>query len=111
MIGLWVGLLVGFIAEVVVGALVGVVVGLVFGLTGGLTAGITVGFGRAVMRYVAFLVCTRRWSRHPLPWRLGAFLHWCSQVGLMRIAGIAYQFRHRELQDYLARHPDPEPPA
>jgi hypothetical protein len=43
-----------------------------------------------------------------LPWRLGRFLHWCyTDAGLVRTAGIAYQFRHRELQDYLARHPQP----
>ncbi|NRQ34865.1 NACHT domain-containing protein [Nonomuraea sp. NN258] len=61
------------------------------------------------VRYLAFLLCTRRWSGNPLPWRMGRFLRWCSQAGLIRVAGTAYQFRHRELQDYLARHPMPEP--
>ena len=45
---------------------------------------------------------TRRWSNHWLPWRFGRFLHWCYEAGLIRVAGISYQFRHRELQDYLA---------
>lgn len=78
---------------------------LVIGVTAGLTAGLT---GRPAgfvgLRYVALLLCTRRWSGQWLPWRLGRFLHWCYGAGLIRVAGIAYQFRHRELQDYLARH-------
>ncbi|MFD5017146.1 NACHT domain-containing protein [Streptomyces chartreusis] len=58
----------------------------------------------AAGRYLAFLcVCRGR----ILPWRLGAFLNWCYDAGLLRISGIAYQFRHRELQDWLADHPDP----
>lgn len=67
--------------------------------------------GAAGVRYIAFLLCTRRWwSDQPLPWRLGRFLDWCCDAGLTRTAGIAYQFRHRELQDFLTRgnvHHDP----
>ncbi|WP_143060351.1 NACHT domain-containing protein [Streptomyces sp. TLI_105] len=51
------------------------------------------------LRYVVFLVLARR----ILPWRLGRFLHACHQAGILRTAGAAYQFRRRELQDYLAR--------
>ncbi|MER5988313.1 NACHT domain-containing protein [Streptomyces sp. NPDC001787] len=62
--------------------------------------------GAAGVRYLAFLLCTRRyWSGQPLPWRLGRFLDWCCEAGLMRTAGIAYQFRHREIQDFLIRGP------
>ncbi|MGY3677625.1 NACHT domain-containing protein [Streptomyces sp. TE33382] len=62
------------------------------------------GLGAAGVRYMAFLLCTRRWwSDQPLPWRLGRFLDWCCDAGLIRTAGIAYQFRHRELQDFLIR--------
>ncbi|MEU0932452.1 NACHT domain-containing protein [Embleya sp. NPDC005971] len=39
--------------------------------------------------------------------RLGAFLHWSYGAGLLRISGIAYQFRHRELQNWLASRPNP----
>ncbi|WP_449064732.1 NACHT domain-containing protein [Planomonospora algeriensis] len=98
-IGLAAGLGIAFTAGPVPGLVAGVAAGLAFGLP---TATVTV-------RYLAFLLCTRRWSRRPLPWRLGRFLHWCTQVGLIRVAGIAYQFRHRELQDHLARHPAPGP--
>ncbi len=55
------------------------------------------------LRYLALLLWTRRLSGRELPWRLGRFLDWCCEVGLMRTAGIAYQFRHQELQDFLAR--------
>ncbi|MEU2390402.1 NACHT domain-containing protein [Streptomyces sp. NPDC007369] len=49
-------------------------------------------------RYFATLLCMRR----RLPWRLGRFLAWASEAGLLRVAGNAYQFRHLELQDHLA---------
>jgi hypothetical protein len=58
-------------------------------------------------RYIALLLGTRRWSSHWLPWRLSVFMNWCYDAGLLRIAGIGCQFRHRELQDYLACNPDP----
>jgi hypothetical protein len=54
-------------------------------------------------RYLAFLVS----SRGRLPWRLGAFLDWACAAGMMRLAGTAYQFRHRELQQWLTHHPSP----
>ncbi|MGP4112760.1 NACHT domain-containing protein [Streptomyces sp. 4N509B] len=77
------------------------------GLVFGIILGISMIFLAAPvgMRYVAFLLCTRRWwSDQWLPWRLARFLDWCCDAGLMRrTAGIAYQFRHRELQDFLAR--------
>lgn len=79
----------------------GLMLGLMLGLTLGLGLGLAVGI--AGTRYVAFLLCTRRpFTSQPLPWRLGRFLNWCCQVGLVRQAGISYQFRHRELQHYLA---------
>ncbi|MDT3399298.1 NACHT domain-containing protein [Streptomyces sp. B1866] len=109
---------------------VGSVLALAFGLAGGLavglagesvllgfTAGLAVGLGlglygmfdqsggAAARRYMVFLVCTR-----DLPWRLGAFLHWAYGAGLLRVSGTAYQFRHRELQDWLAAHPVPGAP-
>ncbi|MBB2914069.1 hypothetical protein FHS43_005381 [Streptosporangium becharense] len=61
--------------------------------------------GPASLRYLAFLLCTRGL----LPWRLGRFLDWCYGAGLLRISGIAYQFRHLELRDHLAAHPESRP--
>ncbi|WP_204050326.1 NACHT domain-containing protein [Microbispora siamensis] len=101
--GLVGGLLLGQAVGLAVAFTAGVAVGLVFGLVFALM------FGLAGSRYVALLACTRRWNAIWLPWRLGRFLNWAYEAGLLRIAGIAYQFRHRELQDYLATHPLPDP--
>ncbi|MFD9793641.1 NACHT domain-containing protein [Streptomyces sp. NPDC059070] len=72
------------------------------GLAMGLAAGLYLiaGAGR---RYLVFLLC----SQGRLPLRLGSFFHWAYEGGLLRISGAAYQFRHRELQDWLAGHPTP----
>ncbi|MCX4671826.1 NACHT domain-containing protein [Streptomyces sp. NBC_01381] len=53
---------------------------------------------RASRRYYSFLLC----MRGRLPWRLKRFLRWSYSVGILRASGIAYQFRHLELQDWLA---------
>ncbi|MEV6807471.1 hypothetical protein [Streptomyces sp. NPDC051132] len=75
--------------------------GLVLGLTAALAAGlIRIGL---IRRYLVFLMC----ARGKLPWRLGAFLDWCCAAGVMRLSGTAYQFRHRELQQWLGDHPSP----
>ncbi|GID27776.1 hypothetical protein [Paractinoplanes brasiliensis] len=73
----------------------------------GLGVGLAFGFGLTGPRYLALLLCTRRWSGKWLPWRLCRFLDLCHRAGLVRIAGNGYQFRHGELQDYLARQPQP----
>ncbi|MEV0280143.1 NACHT domain-containing protein [Streptomyces sp. NPDC050610] len=74
----------------------------------GLAVGLAVTLIRAapLRRYAAFLICTRG----KLPWRLGAFLDWCCAAGLMRQSGTAYQFRHRELQQWLTDHPNHRAP-
>lgn len=109
------------------GPLAGLLMGIAIGTsripiasTAGLTFGVMtlivlgpLGFpwdGFPFLRFIALLLCTRRWNNRWLPWRLGSFLDWCYQAGLIRIAGISYQLRHRELQDYLARNPLPCPP-
>ncbi|WP_161500722.1 NACHT domain-containing protein [Embleya scabrispora] len=103
-------LVVGLAFGVGVGFTYGLVFGITAGFVGGLTTGLAIGlpvgpylFAGAGRRYLVFLCCARR----RLPWRLGAFLHWSYDAGLLRISGTAYQFRHRELQEWLATHPDP----
>lgn len=59
--------------------------------------------GPATLRHTALLLCTRG----RLPWRLGSLLHHCYELGLLRAAGGAYQFRHLELQEHLAARPHP----
>ncbi len=107
------GLMFGVTIGVLSGATLSGVVTLVCVYADGLAASRTTGFRSqfATMRYVAFLLCTRRWNGQPLPWRLGRFLHWCYGARILRVAGVGYQFRHRELQDYLARHVSCDPAA
>ncbi|SFY47704.1 NACHT domain-containing protein [Streptomyces sp. F-1] len=56
--------------------------------------------------HLAFVLASRRL----LPLRLGSFLDWATGLGLLRLAGPAYQFRHRELQAWLAANPHPLTP-
>lgn len=35
------------------------------------------------------------------PPRLGAFLNWGVDAGILRVSGVAYQFRHQQLQDWF----------
>jgi hypothetical protein len=101
-------LLSGLLAALVFGAVVGtsaaVTMGGWFGFALGLASLLTVVLvANAWTRFVIFLLCSRR----QLPWRLGVFLNWAYMGGLLRISGNAYQFRHLELQNWLAHHPAP----
>ncbi|MFD4633780.1 hypothetical protein ACFVYR_31865 [Streptomyces sp. NPDC058284] len=79
-------------------------IGLMFGLPVGLLAfGLPAMGGSAALRHLAFLLSTRG----RLPWRLGRFLDACYEAGILRVAGTAWQFRHRELQDHLGARPVP----
>lgn len=106
---LWmvVGLTAGLVFEFMVGPAAGLAAGPVDGILTGLLAGLVPGLyatTEAGRRYLVFLCCVRG----RLPWRLGTFLHWAYGAGLLRISGVAYQFRHRELQDWLITHTAPE---
>ncbi|MFF9758819.1 MULTISPECIES: hypothetical protein [Streptomyces] len=82
----------------------GLAAGFMAGLGLGLVFSPAIGHGGAVaLQYIAFLWCVRG----RLPWRLGRFLHHCRQLGILRTAGGAWQFRHRELQHHLAARPLP----
>jgi hypothetical protein len=97
------GLPIGYVGNLTAGLPTGLAFGVTFGLTGGVAFGLCTAFC-AGRRYLVFLcVCRGRL----LPWRLGAFLHWSYDAELLRISGIAYQFRHRELQDWLTANPAP----
>ncbi|WP_200308422.1 NACHT domain-containing protein [Streptomyces adelaidensis] len=98
--GLTFGFAGGIAGALTFGAPFGLAFGLVAGFTGGLVGGLYFATG-AGRRYVVFLCC----SRGRLPWRLGAFLDWAYGAGLLRISGTAYQFRHRELQEWLTTRP------
>ncbi|WP_330358363.1 hypothetical protein [Streptomyces chartreusis] len=75
-------------------------IGGVLGLAAGLAVGLSTSGAR---RYLVFLTCARTY----LPFRLARFLDWACTNGLMRYSGPVYQFRHRELQQWLAARPSP----
>jgi len=90
---------VGFVSGLV-GLTAGITARLVDGILPRFPTGIAAGFP-ATRRYLVFLLC----SRKRLPIRLNAFLDWACDAGLLRRAGPAYQFRHREIQRWLAARP------
>jgi NACHT domain len=59
---------------------------------------------RAWLRYGLAVACYRLHGLLPL--RLIRFLAWAHGAGLVRAAGIAYQFRHAEFQRWLAANAD-----
>ena len=83
------------------------VFGLLFGLTGGLAAGLVgvLVFGLPISgtSWPRFVVASL-WlgTRRRLPLRLMGFLDDAYRLGLLRIVGPVYQFRHAALQDHLA---------
>lgn len=94
------GVAYGLMLGIPFGTMFGTPVGLSMGLVGALT--MSGGVGR---RYLVLLLCAR-WEKI-LPARPGVFLDWACEAGLMRLSGPAYQFRHQELQHWLAAHPRP----
>ncbi|WP_329317914.1 NACHT domain-containing protein [Streptomyces sp. NBC_01715] len=97
-------LLGGFTVALGTGTGVGIGFGRVTGCVLGLSAGLAIGlWASGARRYFAFLTCARRY----LPFRLARFLDWACANGLMRCSGPVYQFRHRELQQWLAARPSP----
>jgi hypothetical protein len=105
-----VGLVYGLFWGVIVGG--GIGLGLLLFTGGGLITAIATGvaetcttatvFGTQGCYYLAtaLLLGGRR-----LPYRPARFLDWAWPAGLIRVAGLGYQFRHREFQDFLTRHP------
>jgi hypothetical protein len=108
-----------FLWTLAVGLLFGAASGIAFGLTDGPTAGTvaalvvgvwsTVGLAasgaRTGRRYLAFVLCSRLYVKTPV--RLRTFLDWATSAGILRKSGPAYQFRHRELQQWVTHHPAP----
>ena len=107
--GLVIGGGAGLLSGPETGLSVGLVVTVIFWIVLGLTDGAARGEGdrgtggHASVRYLALLLG----AGDQLPWRLGHFLDSCYQLGILRVAGTAWQFRHRELQDHLAMRPAP----
>jgi hypothetical protein len=107
--GITVGPAVGFLVaagatpavSVAVGVSTGVAAGLVGGMTGGLTSRFTMGGGNTA--WPAFAIA-QLWlaAQRRLPLRLITFLDDAHRLGLLRVLGPVYQFRHTDLQHHLA---------
>jgi hypothetical protein len=104
--GLPFGLAVGLAFGLAVGLAVGLAFGLAFGLVGGLAVGLIAIFDSASTAF--HLAVGLRAAQGRLPWRVVGFLDDAYRLGLLRVVGPVYQFRHAELQDHLAPpHPSP----
>ena len=75
------------------GLLVGLVVGMVFGVTFGLSSAVVSGRHATASLLFGF---TGIFPRRP-----AQFLEWARNAGLLRVTGIAYQFRHDTYQQWL----------
>ncbi len=104
-VGLVVGLMIGFLAAFDEGSIDGLVVGLQGALLIGLPLGLVFAANSPWPRYlVATMILARRGD---LPRRTAVFLDWAYGAGLMRLSGIAVQFRHREFQTWLTTRSQP----
>ncbi|WP_189269227.1 NACHT domain-containing protein [Streptomyces fuscichromogenes] len=76
-------------------------------------------FGAAVGYFGSFAIGLIAWLRYVvamslmkgqglLPWKMAAFLDWAHRVGILRVQGVSWQFRHAELRSWLAEWPDPD---
>jgi hypothetical protein len=76
---------------------------LVFGVVGGLVFGLAFGLATSSTCWPAFVLASL-WLgvRRRSPFRLMGFLDDAYRLGLLRIVGPVYQFRHAALQDHLA---------
>ncbi|GAA2521335.1 NACHT domain-containing protein [Pilimelia columellifera] len=60
--------------------------------------------GTAVLRYHLGLMVAA--AHRVAPVRMGRFLEWSTAIGVLRVSGAAYQFRHRELYEWLLCPPE-----
>ncbi|MFE2262426.1 NACHT domain-containing protein [Streptomyces griseosporeus] len=81
----------------------------------GITDNVLILFGWVILvepaRWFAWYLAYRLWARGRLPWRTGAFLDWAAEAGLLRVAGLAYEFRHQALKDWLTTRLNRPPSA
>ncbi|MFF5257970.1 NACHT domain-containing protein [Actinomadura viridis] len=75
-----------------------ILVALASAITGGVAFGLSFGAIAWCRTMIGLLVAA---ARGLLPLRLWTFLDWACEAHLLRVSGATYQFRHRELQDFL----------
>jgi hypothetical protein len=98
MIGVAFGLTGGVAAFLVFVMNQGVVESLAYALVGGVTFGLAFGAIAWSRTMIGLVVAA---ARGLLPLRVWTFLDWACEARLLRVSGATYQFRHRELQDFL----------
>ncbi len=76
----------------------GVAVSLACALIGGVTFGLAFGAIAWSRTMIGLIVAS---ARGLLPLRLWTFLDWACEARLLRVSGATYQYRHRELQEFL----------
>ncbi|SDK19763.1 NACHT domain-containing protein [Actinopolyspora mzabensis] len=93
-----------FAAMFACGFLSGITGEFYFGVVSGFMGGLVIGFRNTPWpHYARALFGLSRAGR--LPVRPAQFLDWAHSAGLVRLAGIAVQFRHRDLQERLTTQP------
>lgn len=102
-----IALTVAIAAGLTCGFAAAVTFGMEGGIAGGLIAAFPFGAGVWANYHVAVAVLAHRRQG---TWRLGAFLDWACAAGLLRASGLAYQFRHQQLQDWLTAGYAPQIP-
>jgi len=95
-LGTTIGTVGGLAATVAIGVQFGIAVGIVTAVV----CAVVVGPVTAIRYLLAVAVMSRTAG---LPFRFARFLDWTVDIGLLRVAGVSYQLRHRELSDWL-RH-------
>ncbi|MEO7193790.1 MAG: hypothetical protein ABIZ05_03055 [Pseudonocardiaceae bacterium] len=108
-------LVAGLATWLAIGVANGREIGPVIGLAAGLAVGLRNNLPFAVVALVVGLIFAANspWPRYlfatlllarrgDLPRRPAAFIDWAYEAGLLRLSGIAVQFRHREFQTWLA---------
>ncbi|WP_405786538.1 NACHT domain-containing protein [Streptomyces sp. NBC_00029] len=104
-IGLATAVVTGLLVGVSVGAAEGYPLSILFGVFSALAVGAIAGLttGLASTSWAPYAAATSLLAlRGHVPWHLQAFLADAHRRGVLRQAGTAYQFRHRELQRHLA---------
>ncbi|WP_433176689.1 NACHT domain-containing protein [Actinoallomurus sp. CA-150999] len=103
MIGVAFGLTGGVAAVLVFVMNQGVIESVVCALIGGVAFGLAFGAVAWSRAMIGLLIAA---ARGLLPLRLLSFLDWACEARLLRISGATYQFRHRELQEFLTAPED-----
>ena len=104
------GLVVGLVAGLAGGLLYGIPAGLadgaafgfLYGLAGAVSVGVSYSLTLGAESWTRYCIAVGIAAiRRSGPLRFGAALDWAYQAGLLRLAGVAYQFRHQQLQIWL----------